>query len=70
MQLRVKKRKTIKLNKKQKERKKAANLRWIVKKYNTGDLDLNKTSHYIQAKIAVSKGMLPKEVMEHGRKEE
>lgn len=46
---------------KSKEKRNRDTLRWIVHKYKTGDLDLSKKSHAIPYKIAVSKGLIPKE---------
>lgn len=40
------------------------NLKWITNKYKTGDLDLDKKSHRIMAKIAASKGLIPQEVFD------
>lgn len=46
---------------KSKEKRNRDTLRWIVNKWKTGDLDLTKDSHRIPYKIAVSKGLIPKE---------
>lgn len=46
----------------------AANLKWITNKYKTGDLDLDKPSHRIMARIAVSKGLIPEEALEDGER--
>ncbi len=42
-------------------------MNWIVKKYRTGELDLSKPSHRIPARVAVSKGLIPKEALDNGK---
>lgn len=39
-------------------------MNWICKKYRTGELDIQKPSHLIPARVAVSKGLIPKEALE------
>ena len=46
---------------KSKQKRNRDTLRWIVNKWKTGDLDLSKESHRIPYRIAVSKGLIPKE---------
>ena len=50
-----------KRKKKTKTQRKKEMMRWIVKKYETGDLDLSKPSHQIPYRIAVNEGLIPKE---------
>ena len=42
-------------------------MNWIYRKYYTGDLNLNKESHRIAARIAIKEGIIPEEVLNDER---
>lgn len=68
IQLRVKK--PVRKRKRKKpspEQKLRSQMNWIYKKYHTGDLNLNKESHRIAARIAIKKGIIPEEVLNDER---
>lgn len=68
IKLRVKKPQRKRVRKpKTKEQKLREQMNWIVRKYETGDLNLNKKSHRITAKIAIQKGLIPEEVLNDER---
>lgn len=68
MEFKVKKpaRRKKKLTDAMRKHRNANNLKWITNKYKTGDLDLDKPSHRIMARIAVSKGLIPEEALNDG----